>query len=47
MHIYSPRIQINVQVMESLGHFQSHLQQKWLVREYNFCGLEYFLGPYK
>ena len=33
--------------MESDGIFQLHLQQKGLVREYNSCGLEYFLGPYK
>ena len=30
--------------MESHGIFQPHLQQKGLVREYNSCGLEYFLG---
>ena len=42
MHIYSPRIKINLQVMESHGNFQPHLQQKWLVREFNSCGLEYF-----
>ena len=33
--------------MESHGNLQPHLQQKWLVREYNSCGLENFLGPYK
>ena len=33
--------------MELHGNFQPHLQQKWLVREYNSCGLEYILGPYK
>ena len=37
----------SLQAMESNGIFQPHLQQKGLVREYNSCGLEYFLGPYK
>ena len=47
MHVYSPRIKISLQAMESNGNFQPHLQQKWLEREYNSHGLEYFLGPYK
>ena len=47
MHIYSPRTKFNLQAMEPHGNFQPHLQQKWLVREYNSCGLEYFLDPYK
>ena len=33
--------------MESIGIFQPHLQWKGLVREYNSCDLEYFLGQYK
>ena len=47
MHIYSLSIKYGLQAMESKGIFQPHLQQKGLVREYNSCGLEYFLGPYK
>ena len=47
MHISSLRIENSSQAMELHGNFQPHLQQKWLVREYIFCGLEYFLGPYK
>ena len=47
MYIYSPRIKISLQAMELQGNFQPHLQQKWLMREYNSCGFEYFLGPYK
>ena len=47
MHIYSPRIKISLQAIESHGNFQPHIQQKWLLREYNSCDLEYFLGPYK
>ena len=27
------------------GNFQSYLLSKELVREYYFCGLEYYLGP--
>ena len=29
------------------GNFQPHSPQKWLAREYNSHGLEYFLGPYQ
>ena len=47
MHKYSPRIKISLQAMESHGNFQTTLTAKWLVREYNSCGLEYFLGPYE
>ena len=31
----------------SNGNFQPHSQQKWLAREYNSHGLDYFLCPYQ
>ena len=42
MHIYSPRSNNSLQNMEMHGNFQPHFQQKWVVTEYNSCGLEYY-----
>ena len=33
--------------MEIHGNFHPHFQQKWVVRKYHSCGLEYYLSPYK
>ena len=46
MHIYSQRSIDSLQAMEMKGNFHPHLQKKWVVREYNFCDLEYYLSPY-
>ena len=32
--------------MEMHGIFHPHLQEKWVVREYNSCGLDYNLSPF-
>ena len=44
MHIYSLKSIITLQAMEMHGNFHPHLQQEWVVREYNSHGMEYFLG---
>ena len=33
--------------MEMYGNFYPHLEQKWVVREYYFHSLEYYLYSYK
>ena len=47
MHIYSQRLNNSLQAMEMHENFYPHLQHKWVVREYNSCGLEYHLCSYK
>ena len=42
MLIYSQRIQNSLKPLEIHGNFHPHFQQKWLVREYYSCGLEYY-----
>ena len=43
-HIFSKTTN-SLQTMEMHGNFHPPSPQKWLVREYNSHGLEYFLGP--
>ena len=47
MHIYSPRSNTSLQAMEMRENFHPHFQKQWVVREYNSCGLEYYLYSYK
>ena len=47
MHIYSQRSNHSLQTMEMHWIFHPHFQQKWVVREYNSCGLKYYFCSYK
>ena len=47
MHIYSQRSNNSLQAMEMHGNFYPHFQWMWVVREYNSCGLQYYLYSYK
>ena len=46
MPLYSPRSNNSLQAMEMHGNVHPHSQQKWVVREYNSYGLEYYLCSY-
>ena len=46
MHIYSQRSINSLQTMEMEGNFHPHLQQRWVVREYNSYDLECYLSIY-
>ena len=47
MHIYLQRSNNSLQAMEMYGNFYPHLEQKWVVKEYYFHSLEYYLYSYK